>query len=281
MPKLSNEQTETPTSPTKRRFNLFAKHNRGLLLDLVVFIANLFLMHFFTGFIVDLFHLANENNPIAKFALIVACVAMWVLPAAGAVMKRWHFHRRLSEERKAVALDGKLSGCLFNPIFYFCLNLVVMSAIVAAVGQELVGNKQMDNGWVFIPSIFAGLGLTIFQTYLIYRYFSPPKNPPKSKFLLSPQSDFLGDICFFFNMLLFQCAWNLLTFVDIGRVSGVGEFIGRLLFLSFLALLVYFPPRMFYLAEDINRRRTWFTMLLANSPVIFKVLIGTKSTAGW
>jgi hypothetical protein len=206
---------------------------------------------------------------------------MWVLPAAGAVMKRWHFHRRLSEERKTVDFDDKLSGCLFNPIFYFCLNLVVMSAIVAAVGQELVGKKGMDNGWVFVPSIFAGLGLTIFQTYLIYRYFSPPKKPPTSQFLRSSKSEFLGDVCFFFNMLLFQCAWNLLTFADIGRVSGVAEFFGRLFFLSFLALLVYFPPRMFYLAEDINQRRTWFTMLLANSPVIVKVLIGTKSSAGW
>ncbi len=54
------------------------------------------------------------------------------------------------------------------------------------------------------------------------------------------------------------------------------------LFLSFIALLIYFPPRMFYLAEDIHRRRTWVTMLLANSPVIVRVLIGTGSnTTGW
>jgi hypothetical protein len=40
---------------------------------------------------------------------------------------------------------------------------------------------------------------------------------------------------------------------------------------------------MFYLAEDIQRRRTWLTMLLANSPVIIRVLIGTGSTttSGW
>jgi hypothetical protein len=40
--------------------------------------------------------------------------------------------------------------------------------------------------------------------------------------------------------------------------------------------LIYFPPRMFYLYEDINRGRTWAMMFLANSPVIFRVLIGTK-----
>ena len=126
-----------------------------------------------------------------------------------------------------------------------------------------------------------GLFLTIFQTYLIYRYFSPPQRPPKSEFLQRPESELLGDICIFVNMILFQVAWNLLTMSGIGPPSGVAELIGRIGFLSFIALLIYFPPRMLYLAEDLHRRSTWLTMLLANSPVIFKVLVGTKSTVGW
>ena len=77
-------------------------------------------------------------------------------------------------------------------------------------------------------------------------------------------------------MILFQVIWNTLTFAPLGRPSGLAEFLGRLFVLCFLAMLIYFPPRMFYLVEDINRRRTWATMLLANSPVILRVLIGTK-----
>jgi hypothetical protein len=230
MPKRNPPPKPDEPGTPKRSFNLFAQHNRGLLLDIVVFIANLFLMHLFTGFVIDLFKLANENNSLAKFALISGCVAMWVLPAAGAVMKRWHFHQRLAHEKKSLAFDDKLSGCLFNPIFYFCLNLVVMSAIVAALGQELVGKKGMDSGAYSFPTIFIGLAATIFQTYLIYRYFIPPKKPPKSEFLRRPESELLGDVCFFFNMLMFQAAWNLLTFADLGRVSGIGEFLGRLFF---------------------------------------------------
>jgi hypothetical protein len=281
MPKRNSPKTQTSTTP-KFLLSLFAKHNRGLLLDVVVFIANVFLMRLLARYVLDLFNAASENEPSAKFILLLACIAMWVLPAAGAIMKRWHFHQRLSlEHSKLAATDSTLGGCLFNPIFYFCLNLVVMSVIVAGVGQELVGPRGMDNGFVFVPSILLGLGLTILQTYLIYRYFSPPKKPPKSGFLLSPESEVLGDICFFLNMILFQCVWNLLTLFPFGRVGGIGEFFGRLFFFSFLALLIYFPPRMFYLAEDINRGRTWLTMLLANSPVIFKFLIGTKNDAGW
>jgi hypothetical protein len=204
---------------------------------------------------------------------------MWVLPAAGAVMKRWHFHRRLKATGKSVDYEANLAGlagCVFNPLFYFCLNLVLVSAILAGLGQFLFGRKLLDNGAVFIPLVFVGLICTIVQTYLIYRYFSAPKKPPRSKFLRHPESETLGDICIFLNMILFQIAWNLLTFADLGRPSGALEFFGRLFFLCFIALLIYFPPRMFYLAEDINRRRTWLTMLLANSPVIVRVLIGTN-----
>ena len=255
---------------------IFAKHNRGLLLDIVVFILNVFLMRWLTGYFLELIQLANTDAKLAQFALSSMCLAMWILPAAGAVMKRWHFHHRLQKEGKTVEWDSKLGGCLFNPIFYFCLNLVLLSAIMAGLGEFLFGRHLFDNGAIFVPMILIGMIATIVQTYLIYRYFSAPKKPPRSAFLRHPESEMLGDVCIFVNMILFQVCWNTLTFVPFGRPSGPLEFFGRLFLLCFLAMLIYFPPRMFYLVEDINRRRTWATMLLANSPVIIKVLIGTK-----
>ena len=233
-------------------------------------------MRWLTSYVVELFRFADEGEPLAQFALSLACVGMWVLPAAGAVMKRWHFHRRLKAEGKSVNYESIPAGCVFNPIFYFCLNLVLVSAILAGVGQFLFGKRLLNNGAVFVPLVFVGLICTIVQTYLIYRYFSAPRKPPRSKFLRHPESETLGDVCIFTNMILFQVAWNLLTFAELGRPSGALEFFGRLFFVCFIALLIYFPPRMFYLAEDINRGRTWLTMLLANSPVIVRVLIGTN-----
>jgi hypothetical protein len=264
--------------------NLFAKNNRGLLLDIVVFVANIFLMRLLTRQFIELFSQVSAENPLAKLGLSLIFLAMWILPAAGAVLKRWHFHQRLKTQGKSIeSHETNLAGCLFNPIFYFCLNLVISSAVLAGLGDFLVGKRALDTAAVFVPMIFAILILTIIQTFLIYRYFSPPKTPPRSDFLRSPQSETLGDMCLFVNMILFQVFWNMLTFAGLGHPSGVVEFLGRLFFLSFIALLIYFPPRMFYLAEDINRRRTWLTMLLANSPVIVRVLIGTgsDSTTGW
>lgn len=247
-------------------------------MDVFVFVANVFLMRLLTGQFIDLFSQVSAENPTAKLALGLTFLAMWILPAAGAVLKRWHFHQRLKVQGKTVeSEETKLAGCLFNPLFYFCLNLVITSAVVASLGEFVFGRRLLDTGAVFIPLILGGLILTIVQTFLIYRYFSPPKTPPQSKFLRSPQSENLGDVCLFLNMILFQVFWNMLTFADLGHPSSLLEFGGRLFFLSFIALLIYFPPRMFYLAEDINRRRTWLTMLLANSPVIIRVLIGTGS----
>lgn len=285
--KSSNKRTDGQRSVGSVRHhlaNLFAKTNRGLLLDIFVFIANVFLMRLLTGQFINLFSQVSAENPSAKLTLGLTFAAMWVLPAVGAVLKRWHFHQRL--EAQGITVDSeetKLAGCLFNPLFYFCLNLVITSVVIASLGEFVFGRRGLDTAAVFIPLIFAGMILTIVQTYLIYRYFSPPKKPPQSKFLLSPQSETLGDICLFLNMILFQVFWNMLTFADLGHPSSLLELGGRLFFLSFIALLIYFPPRMFYLAEDINRRRTWLTMLLANSPVIIRVLIGTgsNSTTGW
>ena len=255
--------------------NLFAESNRGLLLDLVVFVANLFLMRKLTGLFIDLFGLVSAEEPLAKLALSLTALAMWILPAAGAVLKRWHFQQRWKQANRTfdTEFDGMI-GCLFGPIFYFCLNIVLMSTIVAGLGDLLFGKALMENGWYFLPLIFGGLFLTIFQTVLIYKYFSPLQRPPKSEFLRRPESEQLGDICIFVNMLLFQVAWNLLTDLPLGPPSGVAEFIGRLGFLTFIALLVYFPPRMLYLAEDLHRKSTWLTILLANSPVIARVVLG-------
>ena len=232
-----------------------------------------------TRVFIELFQKASAEDEGAKLLLGLTCLGMLILPAAGAVLKRWHLHQRLKAEGRTVASgETMLAGCLFNPIFYFSLNVLITSAVVAILGEQVFGKHLDNNGAVFVPLMFTGFGFTVVQTYLVYHYFSPPKKAPKSAFLRSPRSEALGDACIFLNMIFFQVAWNMLTFAPLGRLSSFAEFAGRLFFLCFTALLIYFPPRIFYLAEDINRRRTWLTMLLANSPVIVRVLFGTAST---
>lgn len=272
--KTAEPAPETVAAAKRPVRNLFAEPNRGLLLDIFVFLANILIMQLLSGWVVDLFAGVSAENPAAKLLLSLIFLAMWVLPALGSILKRWHFHQRLKASRKDSEFTG-LAGCLFNPIFYFCLNLVITSAVLTGLGDVLFGKALLNNGALFVPFVIAGLLLTILQTFLIYQYFSAPKAEPHIEFLKNPLSELLGDICIFLNMTLFQVFWNMLTFAPLGPPASVLEFGGRLFFLCFIAMLIYFPPRMFYLAEDINQRRTWLTMLLANSPVILRVLAGT------
>lgn len=255
---------------------IFALTNRGMLLDIFVFLVNLFLMRLITRNFADVVKQASDGDAIASFGLLLYCLGIFILPPLGATLKRWHFHQRIKlSGKKSARPEDFMAGCLFNPIFFFCLNLVIFSAINAFVMQFIYGNRD-PGGAVFISSILFGLVLVIFQTVIIYRYFSPPKATPQNEFLRDPRSEFVGDVCIFLNMILFQIAWNMLTANSFEPVADFTDFAGRLFFLSFIALLIYFPPRIFYLAEDIKRRRVWLTMLLANSPVIWRVLFGAN-----
>lgn len=260
----------------RHRYALLKRANRGLLLDIVVFLANVFLMRMLSEQFFRLLKRASADHFDAQFALFLGGVALFVLPPVGATLKRWHFHKRLTEQGKESRVMEDLGGCLFNPIFYFCLTVVIFSAINAYI-MQLVFKRSEPSAGIFVGSIFLGLALMIAHTVLVYRFFSPPKKPPTSEFLLSPRSETIGDICIFVNMLLLQLVWNILGLVPFGPISSLMDLGGRLFLVSFLALLIYFPPRMFYLAEDIKLPRTWAMILLANLPLVIRVLLGSGS----
>jgi hypothetical protein len=218
---------------------------------------------------------ANADDRGAMFILFGCSVALFLLAPVGATLKRWHYHQR-RRDGAAAGFEQGPGGCLFSPIFYFSLAAVIFAAVNAFIMQQVYGRREPD-GTVFVTSIFVGIGLIILHTVLVYRYFSPPQRPPRSAFLRGRASSIIGDACLFVNMLLFQVIWNAFSFAGLGPPGDVVEAVGRLAVLCFLALLLYFPPRMFYLAEDIGRPRTWVMILVANSPVITRMLFGTAS----
>ncbi len=163
---------------------------------------------------------------------------------------------------------------MLNPAFYLAVSICISTVVGVLLGEQIFGPDFHQNGAIFLPFIFGLLALSIIQTVLVYRYFSPPKKAPAGAFWRDQRSALLGDLCIFLNMILFQVLWNVMTSGPFARVKGFEDFAGRLFFLWFVSILVYFPPRIFYLAEDINRPASWLTTLLANSPVILRVLFG-------
>ena len=274
---------------------VLAETNRGLLLDIVVFVTNLGLMGLMTNYFIEVIRRAGENQPDAQLILVICSLMMFVLPAAGAVLKRWHFHQRqrikaakenASQERKTAGrlfnpINPKSSlatgcfnlGCLFSWMFYFVLS-IFLSAVVMSLLQSLIYGRRAMSAALFVPLVVVSFALCVFQTALVYRYFWPPKKPVRP-FLREVKSEQIGDLCIFINMILFQVFWNIaLREFPTLEVTSFSNFAGNVFFLSFIALLIYFPPRIFYLAEDFNRPATWITMLMANSPTIVRVLFG-------
>lgn len=275
-----NSQPANQSGTTSAVGLIFLKKNRGLLLDIVVFTANLFLMRMLLRRFLQVAKNAANGDFTAGVAMFLFVLGLLILAPLGATLKRWHFHERLRAEGKTFKDDNAAFGCLFNPIFFICINFVIYAAIQVFAFQYFYGNDEPGAG-IFVGSMLFGVTWCVVNTWLVYRYFSPPKNPPASAFMRAPRSETLGDICIFLNMLLFQLIWNMLSFADLPRPSGIEEFVGRLFFLCFIALLIYFPPRVFYLADDIHKRRTWLMILLANSPIIVRVLIGVSSNSAW
>ncbi len=254
--------------------DLFKLKNRGLLLDLVIFLLNLFLMRELSARFFGLIKSSGAGSDFANLILFLFFLSLLFLAPAGAILKRWHFHHRLSLEAKNEDLNF-MGGCLFNPILYFCLMVVVFATVNAFILQFLEAGGPETGETVFTTLILVGFVMIVAHTVIVYRYFSPPKKEPRSEFLRSSNSELLGDACFFLNMIFFQIIWNTLMSIAPDPVNSIGEFAARLFFIIFVALLVYFPPRIFYLYEDIHKRRTWISIFLANAPLIYKVMAGS------
>jgi hypothetical protein len=254
--------------------NILARSNRGILLDVVVFVLQIVLLRLLVRYFVALLQRASADDKFAKLQLGFYFAGIFVLPAAGAVLKRWHVHQRRGGRFKDWDKAGKASGCLFHPAFYLAVSLCISVTAGVIFATQIFGEDYAKSAALFLTVLFGAISLSIMQTVLVYRYFSPPKRAPKSAFLRAPMSEWLGDVCLYVNMILFQIMWTLLTSAPATRVAGLQDFAGRLFVLGFLSLLVYFPPRIFYLAEDINRPAAWGTMLLANSPTLLRLLFG-------
>ena len=64
---------------------------------------------------------------------------------------------------------------------------------------------------------------------------------------------------------------ELVTQTPLGRPGSVTDVLGRLVATAAFAALLYFPARIFYLAEDKHRPLTCATMLLANLPLVLRI----------
>jgi hypothetical protein len=250
---------------------LFEHANRGILLDVIVFLVNVILMTILSRQLANLFRQANGTDSLARVAVVVFCIGLAFLQPLGAILKRRRAHERKPD------LNHVPFGRLFVPAYFLTQLVFLIGASGQAVdllSATLHPSQSADYfglaRWLF-TLLFLGIpALAIANTFLFYFYFQPPKHAPLLKFLDSPKAESLGDACLFLNMIGYQAFWGLLM-TDLP--NDYPTIAGRLWTFAFAAVLIYFPPRLFYLAEDGKRPVVWLTMLLANSPVLLRILL--------
>jgi hypothetical protein len=241
-----------------------------MLLDLCVFGANTFLTGILAMRFYEIAVSAKNGDGTSLVIVFFYFLSLAVLAPAGAVLDRWHFHQRVS----TVDTDWSemANGCAFNPLIYFAV-LAVLDSMVAHMLLGFVYGDAETGSVVNAAAAVAALVAASFQTFLIYRYFTAPSHVPRSQFMLGPASEALGTVCIFLNMLLVQVLWNIFA-LGLERPKNGYDIFTSLLALSVGSLIIHFPPRIFYLAEDAGKRRTWLFILLANVPVIYRAVFG-------
>jgi len=262
--------------------NILAQENRGILFDLFIFVINLLLMPFIAKAFVQSGLAAAAGNRASQLLLLLFFVAIYFIQPYGALFKRWSFHnrRRAGRRRKkntegmifSFADDGVWS-LVFNPIVYFFSLFFISGMIITYLNQLITGRFFADDDPYFIVLVLLGFLASVVHSVSFYKYFLSPKKEPKKKVLASPYSEPIGDILLFVNIFMFQILWNIVGQIQLEKASDPGGLALRVLFMFGVGLLMYYPARIFYAAEDIRNPLAWFTIVLANLPLVIRVFL--------
>ncbi|MGA9998345.1 MAG: hypothetical protein WBP93_23225 [Pyrinomonadaceae bacterium] len=250
---------------------IFATRQRGLLLDVLVFVVQMILMTVLSRLLANLTRQANHDLK-AKVPMAVFCLALVFLPTVGSIL------RRRSARERSPGLQSLSSGLWF-PVAacYFLSQLLFLIAASSLILESFEIAYGKDYSTQFFGLLFVGLpALAILNTATILLYYVRPKQEPLLSFLKSPQAEWLGDTLLFVNMIGYQMFWGYLMMDLTEDYSGI---LARLSTLAFTALIIYIPPRLFYLVEERDRPWLWLTMLLSNLPLIVRILFVTSSKA--
>jgi hypothetical protein len=262
---------------------IFQHRNRGLLLDVTVFLFQLILIRFLTTLSLGFVNQAKEDT-FAATAISLFLIGLFVLQPLGPILKRWSFHQHFKsfENDQSVLTSLLLS---FYKFFYIGAMWIMIYLAYSYFSEAFPHFHSERNEKLVVAAAFV---LPVISAFVIFTYFRRPKRTPRWKFLMTPQAEALGDLCMFLNVICFQILfsvyvssphfWNVLH--KITRQAS-GDFFQslsvRLYIAGIAALLAYFPPRIFYLVIDQHRRITWLMMLLANLPLIFAIVFYAPS----
>jgi len=243
--------------------------NRGILMDSVMFVVQVLLFGVLARQFGNIAHASIAGDDVSKAEVTLFCWFLVILPSVGAILKRHAVRQRNPEfDEQVDSIPSKLK--VFATVLYSVsqfLFLLCASLLLIECAELVFGKFKIS---FFTPLFFGLPALAGLSTLIFVVYFKPTRRRPLLRFFTTPQAELLGDVCLFLNMILLQMFWGYLMSDLTGDYKSV---VMRLYLFCFTALFIYFPPRLFYLAEHFSQRRVWLVMLLANSPIILRLLL--------
>ena len=213
---------------------------------------------------------ANAGELISKTSMALYCFALVALSPIAAILKRRPTRLRDPNfDDKVDSLPGGLKKAAtvvyFLSQFLFSLAACMLSV---EIWEDFSGRSYTDK--LFLPLFFLIPSIAIINTLIFVIYFRPIKRKVAISFLASQGSEFFGDALLFLNMILFQVFWGYLMTDLTHDYRGLAM---RVFMFAFTALIIYFPPRLLFLAEHLEDKRVWLFMLLANLPIILRLIL--------
>src|SRR5947209_17447779 len=139
----ANRQTDGSSCRMNPFGSLFKSENRGLLLDIFVFVFNLVLVRLLMVRFVAMLRAAEDGDVTSEWILFLFVLGIFLLPPIGATLKRWQYYQRRGDDKGL--LDNDLAGCLFGPIPYFIVAVLIFVVIQTFILQYFYPNQE-DEG---------------------------------------------------------------------------------------------------------------------------------------
>jgi hypothetical protein len=258
---------------------IFARRNRGILFDVVMFCVQLILMRLLVFRLAEIIDQSKEDV-LAKAAVGGFCFALCFLQPAGVLLKRYGSIQISESDDRAYGDIIEYLGC-----YYFVSQLILIGAGISFI-FSMFGQLHIFD-YICLGQVVLSLCLASLNVWIIGLYTTPPKHKLLQGFFRLPQVEIFGDLLILLNLILWQMLWGFLLLGYMRKGTAIpNELMWLNIFMPqpeysmlakfgwfFLAILVfYLSPRFIYLVHDRRRKLAWLTILLANSPVIYRII---------
>ncbi|MFN2491523.1 MAG: hypothetical protein ABR501_01390 [Pyrinomonadaceae bacterium] len=144
--------------------SILEPRNRGILLDIIVFVISLILMTIATRLSMDLVR-QSEEDLMARTAIGLFFAGVFFLQPLGPLLKRWSFHQRYKFDTNSAA------GCF---LFGFMWFYIVMMLLLSGTATIILTGVLSENGWAAGEFgsllVLGGFFLSIVNAVFVYRF---------------------------------------------------------------------------------------------------------------